>query len=58
VSFLPWELYELARHPNWFRLSLLVINLVVLGYLVWLLRRKKTDEPAEILTPREKSLSS
>jgi uncharacterized membrane protein (DUF2068 family) len=41
VSFLPWELYELARRPDWFRLSLLLINLAVLGYLVWLLRRKK-----------------
>jgi|HubBroStandDraft_6_1064221.scaffolds.fasta_scaffold734858_1 uncharacterized membrane protein (DUF2068 family) len=41
ISFLPWELYELARRPSWFRLSLLLINLAVLGYLVWLLRRKK-----------------
>jgi uncharacterized membrane protein (DUF2068 family) len=41
VSFLPWELYELVRRPSWFRLSLLLINLGVLGYLVWLLRRKK-----------------
>ena len=46
VSFLPWELYELARRPSWFRLSLLLINLAVLAYLVWLLRRKKTfDRP-------------
>jgi uncharacterized membrane protein (DUF2068 family) len=41
VSFLPWELFELARKPDWFRLSLLLINLAVLWYLVWLLRRKK-----------------
>jgi uncharacterized membrane protein (DUF2068 family) len=41
VSFLPWELFELARRPDWFRLSLLLINLAVLWYLVWLLRRKK-----------------
>ena len=41
ISFLPWELYELVRRPDWFRLSLLLINLAVLGYLVWLLRRKK-----------------
>ncbi|HEY6374053.1 MAG TPA: DUF2127 domain-containing protein [Edaphobacter sp.] len=41
ISFLPWELYELARQPNLFRLSLLLINLAVLWYLVWLLRRKK-----------------
>src|SRR5882757_5456915 len=40
ISFLPWELYELARKPDWFRLSLLLINLAVLWYLVWLLRRK------------------
>jgi uncharacterized membrane protein (DUF2068 family) len=41
ISFLPWELYELVRRPDWFRLSLLLINLAVLGYLVWLLRKKK-----------------
>ncbi|CAN5641630.1 hypothetical protein BH10ACI4_BH10ACI4_27260 [soil metagenome] len=41
ISFLPWELYELARRPSWFRLGLLVINLLVLAYLVWLLQRKK-----------------
>jgi len=41
ISFLPWELYELARRPDWFRLGLLIINLLVLGYIVWLLNRKK-----------------
>jgi uncharacterized membrane protein (DUF2068 family) len=41
ISFLPWELYELARRPDWFRLSLLLINLAVLWYLIWLLRKKK-----------------
>jgi uncharacterized membrane protein (DUF2068 family) len=41
VSFLPWELYELAREPNLFRFSLIVINLVVLAYLVWYLQRKR-----------------
>ncbi|MCU1222875.1 MAG: hypothetical protein JWQ42_968 [Edaphobacter sp.] len=46
VSFLPWELYELARRPSWFRLNLLLINLAVLGYLVWLLRRKKVAAEA------------
>lgn len=40
VSFLPWELFELVRRPDWFRLSLLIINLAVLAYLIWLLRRK------------------
>lgn len=38
---LPWELYELVRDPSWGRVALLVTNLVVLAYLVWLLQRKK-----------------
>jgi len=41
VSFLPWELYELVRRPDWVRAGLLAINLGVLAYLVWLLRRKR-----------------
>lgn len=41
ISFLPWELYELIRRPSWFRLGLLLVNLAVLAYLLWLLRRKK-----------------
>ena len=41
VMFLPWELYELARRPTWIRFGLLLINLAVLGYLLWLLDRKK-----------------
>ncbi len=41
ISFLPWELYELVRRPSGFRLGLLVINLAVLWYLVWLLKRKR-----------------
>ncbi len=40
ISFLPWELYELVRRPDWFRVSLLLINIAVLVYLIWLLRRK------------------
>lgn len=46
VSFLPWELYELARRPDWFRLALLIINLAVLWYLIWVLRRKNL-QPAK-----------
>lgn len=41
LSFLPWELYELVRRPDWFRLALLLINLAVLAYILWLLQRKK-----------------
>ncbi len=40
VLFLPWELFELARRPSLFRLALLAINLLVLVYLLWFLRKK------------------
>ncbi len=41
VMFLPWELWELIRDPTMLRLGLLTANLAVLGYLLWLLKRKK-----------------
>jgi uncharacterized membrane protein (DUF2068 family) len=37
--FLPWEVYEMHRRPDWIRVCLFVVNLVVIGYLVWGLRR-------------------
>ena len=49
LSFLPWELYELARHTSWFRAGLLLINLLVLIYLLWLLRRKREAATEEQL---------
>ena len=44
VSFLPWELYELARKTSWGRFGLLVIILLVLGYILLLLRHKRRGE--------------
>jgi len=43
VSFLPWELYELVKRPDLVRLTLLLANLAVLVYLLWLLRKKKRE---------------
>ena len=45
IAFLPWEVFEIARKPNVFRIGVFVINLAVLWYLVWLLRRKKSSAP-------------
>jgi len=41
VSFLPWEMYEICRRLDWFRVGLLVVNLLVLAYLLWWLRRNR-----------------
>lgn len=41
VLALPWEGWELHREFTMLRISLLLVNLVVLAYLVWLLRRQR-----------------
>ncbi|MDE1160951.1 MAG: DUF2127 domain-containing protein [Acidobacteriaceae bacterium] len=41
VLALPWEIYELIHDPNMFRAGLLVLNLVVLGYLLLILRNSR-----------------
>ncbi len=46
--FLPWELYEFATHPDWVRVCLLVANLIVLAYLLWLLGRNRRMRPSAV----------
>jgi uncharacterized membrane protein (DUF2068 family) len=41
MAFLPLEMYEIVRRPDWFRVGIMVVNLLVLAYLLWLLQRKK-----------------
>jgi len=41
MSFLPWEMYEIVERLDWVRVGLLIVNLLVLAYLVWMLQRKK-----------------
>jgi uncharacterized membrane protein (DUF2068 family) len=41
VSFLPWEMYEIFRRPDMFRLGVLVTNFGVLIYLAWSLEQRK-----------------
>jgi len=40
-SFIPLELYELARGVSVNKCLVLLINLVIVGYLVWILRSKR-----------------
>lgn len=47
VLALPWESYELVRRFTWFKVALLLLNLVVLIYLLWLLRRRKQQREPE-----------
>ncbi len=36
--YMPWEIYELVRHPTWIKWGILGINLLIVLYLGWLLR--------------------
>jgi uncharacterized membrane protein (DUF2068 family) len=40
VLALPWECFELYKEFTIPRIALLIVNLAVLAYLVWLLRRQ------------------
>jgi uncharacterized membrane protein (DUF2068 family) len=46
ISFLPWEMYEIIVRLDWFRVGLFIVNLLVLAYLLWWLRRKRPAEAA------------
>jgi uncharacterized membrane protein (DUF2068 family) len=39
-ALVPLELYEIARHPTWTRLAVLVVNVVIVWYLVIRLRER------------------
>lgn len=49
ASFLPWEFYEILRHPTWVKAAITLINVLVVAYLVFyvqrnLRRRQEKDE--------------
>jgi uncharacterized membrane protein (DUF2068 family) len=40
-SFLPLEVYEIFHHFHWGKVSLLVVNVVIVAYLVWVVKRNR-----------------
>jgi uncharacterized membrane protein (DUF2068 family) len=44
VMGLPWESYELMHRFTWLKVGLLAINLLVLAYLLWVLKRKRDQD--------------
>lgn len=48
-SFIPLEIYEIVRHTTLMKIVLLLTNVVVVGYLIWELRRyRETKKPGEV----------
>ncbi len=46
AAALPWEVYELLERYTVFKLGLLLVNLAVLLYLLWVLKKKKAEAAA------------
>jgi uncharacterized membrane protein (DUF2068 family) len=43
-SLVPVEIYEIVRHPNVVKVVVLVINLALVGYLIYQLRKEEGEE--------------
>jgi uncharacterized membrane protein (DUF2068 family) len=41
ASFIPLEIYELHRHITWIRVLVFAINIAILAYLIFILRKEK-----------------
>lgn len=44
VLGLPWESYELLMKFTWLKVGVMVVNVIVLLYLLWVLKRKRESE--------------
>jgi uncharacterized membrane protein (DUF2068 family) len=42
-SLVPVEVWEIVRRPHWGKVVVLVINLALVAYLVWLVRNKEEE---------------
>jgi uncharacterized membrane protein (DUF2068 family) len=39
AAALPWEMWEMYKHFTWFKVGFMVLNVLVLLYLLWFVRR-------------------
>ena len=40
ASFLPWEMFEVVRHVTWIKLALFIVNIAVVAYLLYDVRKR------------------
>ena len=41
ISFIPVEMYELGEHPSLTKAAVIVVNIAIVGYLLWRLHRDR-----------------
>jgi uncharacterized membrane protein (DUF2068 family) len=52
-SLIPIEIYELAKHPSPNKVLVIVVNVAILGYLLWRLRREAAARHATAAAAHE-----
>jgi uncharacterized membrane protein (DUF2068 family) len=45
--YIPIELYEIGHHATWLKFGVLVFNVVIVGYMVWLLTESRRQRAIE-----------
>ncbi|SPE28492.1 Putative membrane protein (fragment) [Acidobacteriia bacterium SbA2] len=40
-SLVPVEIYEIYRHPSWVKAGVFVINVAIVGYLIYRIRSRR-----------------
>jgi uncharacterized membrane protein (DUF2068 family) len=54
AMYMPYEVYEMARHPSLIKFAILTINALIVWYMVWLLLAAHKDKnPPPATTPKE-----
>jgi uncharacterized membrane protein (DUF2068 family) len=43
-AFIPLEIFEIARHPNIWKVATLFINLAIVAYLIWIIRKQRRSK--------------
>lgn len=46
-AFVPLEIYEIVRHSNIWKLATLAINLAIVAYLIWIVRKQRRAAAAQ-----------
>lgn len=47
ASFLPWEFFELIRHFTWIKVVLTLVNVLVVLFLIFYVRRKEENKAGD-----------
>ena len=56
AMYMPYEIYELARHPTWYKWVIVAVNGLIVWYLAWLLRdshKNRNEAEAAVDVPAE-----